>query len=308
MEERWPTPHIYEPGHASSGSRTTCRLTSSPSTWLCPRPPSTTGSRTCRWAASAASPRTTGREPCRRSTAGCARRPTSRARPSTTSSCGVPTFRDFVALYIAEGYKRNRNRVSIANSDPRMVGMATGWLRRLSSRAALLAVQYHADQDLEKLRVFWGLTARVDGRRFDCSGSPTAATSEVARGDLSMGFSRCVSTTPLCERDFRHGSIASAMAGIRTQAESRGVAQPGRALGLGPRGSPVRIRPPRFSEANSHRSDPGSSAGGSRRTSLATSCGGPTALAPYRRTRRRPSLPCWHGAACHARASSAPLA
>jgi hypothetical protein len=29
-----------------------------------------------------------------------------------------PTFRDFVCLYIAEGYKRSRNTVSIANSDP----------------------------------------------------------------------------------------------------------------------------------------------------------------------------------------------
>jgi hypothetical protein len=31
-----------------------------------------------------------------------------------------PTFRDFVALYLAEGYKRDRNRVSIANSDDRV--------------------------------------------------------------------------------------------------------------------------------------------------------------------------------------------
>jgi hypothetical protein len=30
----------------------------------------------------------------------------------------VPTFRDFVVLYIAEGSKRNRNRVVICNSDP----------------------------------------------------------------------------------------------------------------------------------------------------------------------------------------------
>src|SRR5258708_3750112 len=29
-----------------------------------------------------------------------------------------PTFRDFVCLYIGEGSKRSRNRVSLANSDP----------------------------------------------------------------------------------------------------------------------------------------------------------------------------------------------
>lgn len=76
---------------------------------------------------------------------------------------GVPRFRDFVVLYVAEGYKRNRNRVSIGNSDPRMVEMATGWLRRLSSRPLCYSVQHHADQNLEKLRAFWGSRLEIDG-------------------------------------------------------------------------------------------------------------------------------------------------
>jgi hypothetical protein len=76
---------------------------------------------------------------------------------------GVPTFRDFVVLYIVEGYKRNRNRVSIGNSDPRMVEMATGWIRRLSSRPLCYAVQYHPDQDLKRLRAFWGSRLEIDG-------------------------------------------------------------------------------------------------------------------------------------------------
>src|SRR3954447_13935149 len=32
-----------------------------------------------------------------------------------------PTFRDFVCMYIGEGYKRNRNCVAIANSDPSVI-------------------------------------------------------------------------------------------------------------------------------------------------------------------------------------------
>jgi hypothetical protein len=76
---------------------------------------------------------------------------------------GLPTFRDFVVLYIAEGYKRNRNRVSIGNSDPRMVELATGWLRRLSPKPLCYAVQYHADQDLDELRAFWGSRLMIDG-------------------------------------------------------------------------------------------------------------------------------------------------
>jgi transcriptional regulator with XRE-family HTH domain len=68
----------------------------------------------------------------------------------------VPTFRDFVVLYIAEGYKRCRNAVSIANSDARVMALAASWLRRLSMRRMNYAVQYHVDQNLDEIRTFWG--------------------------------------------------------------------------------------------------------------------------------------------------------
>jgi predicted DNA-binding transcriptional regulator AlpA len=67
-----------------------------------------------------------------------------------------PTFRDFVCLYIAEGYKRQRNSVSICNSDPAVMQIATRWIRTLSSKALEASIQYHADQDLNELRAFWG--------------------------------------------------------------------------------------------------------------------------------------------------------
>jgi hypothetical protein len=74
----------------------------------------------------------------------------------------LPTFRDFVVLYIAEGYKRRRNTVAIGNSDPAMVALATGWLRVLSARRQVYSVQVHADQDLVKLREFWAALLGVD--------------------------------------------------------------------------------------------------------------------------------------------------
>ena len=67
-----------------------------------------------------------------------------------------PTFRDFVNLYLAEGYKRDRNCISVANSDPAVVSICDRWLRRLSTAKRDYGVQYHADQDLEELRRFWG--------------------------------------------------------------------------------------------------------------------------------------------------------
>jgi hypothetical protein len=73
-----------------------------------------------------------------------------------------PTFRDFVCLYIGEGHKRNPNRVAIANSDARVVVLATRWLRLLSRNKLQFSVQYHADQDLRKLRAFWASTLGIE--------------------------------------------------------------------------------------------------------------------------------------------------
>jgi hypothetical protein len=75
----------------------------------------------------------------------------------------VPTFREFVALYIAEGYKRCRNVVRIANSDERIIALAAGWLAALSDRPLRCSVQYHADQDLTELRDYWGDVLGIDG-------------------------------------------------------------------------------------------------------------------------------------------------
>jgi transposase-like protein len=70
--------------------------------------------------------------------------------------CQDPLFRDFVTLYIAEGYKRNRNVVAVANSDPAVIRVATRFMRSFSRRKLVFSVQYHADQDLDELRRFWG--------------------------------------------------------------------------------------------------------------------------------------------------------
>lgn len=66
------------------------------------------------------------------------------------------TFRDFVCLYVAEGYKRSRNTVSICNSDPTVARIATRWIRSLTEKAPVFSLQYHADQDVDELCKFWG--------------------------------------------------------------------------------------------------------------------------------------------------------
>jgi AcrR family transcriptional regulator len=73
------------------------------------------------------------------------------------------SFRDFVCLYLAEGYKRNRNCVSVCNSDPAVVKLCDAWLGRLSPKRRVYSLQYHADQDLMELRAFWGGTLAIEG-------------------------------------------------------------------------------------------------------------------------------------------------
>lgn len=66
-----------------------------------------------------------------------------------------PNFREFICMYIGEGYKRSRNSVSICNSDPAVVELGMKWIVRFSRNPVGSSVRYHADQSLLALRTFW---------------------------------------------------------------------------------------------------------------------------------------------------------
>ncbi|MBN8637576.1 MAG: hypothetical protein J0M07_19810 [Anaerolineae bacterium] len=65
------------------------------------------------------------------------------------------TFRDFVVLYMAEGYKRNRNVVSFVNSDPHMVKIANKWIKQFATNKLAYRLQYHTDHDVDELKNYW---------------------------------------------------------------------------------------------------------------------------------------------------------
>jgi hypothetical protein len=77
-----------------------------------------------------------------------------------------PGFRDFVCMYIGEGYKRNRNVVSIANSDPRVIRLGDHWIGRFSKNKVTYSLQYHADQDPDYLILFWSSYLEVEKELF----------------------------------------------------------------------------------------------------------------------------------------------
>jgi excisionase family DNA binding protein len=72
------------------------------------------------------------------------------------------SFRDFVCMYIAEGYKRNRNVASIGNSDEAVLVLATRWIGRLTDKPVSFWIQHHADQDVDELREFWSKALNID--------------------------------------------------------------------------------------------------------------------------------------------------
>jgi len=117
-----------------------------------------------------------------------------------------PTFRDFVCLYIAEGYKRNRNTVSVCNSDLAVIKVADRWMRALARNPMRYSIQYHADQDPSALRRFWGGELDIDR---------TAASSHRGRGAASTGYCQSARTTPCCVRAWRRGWSVSAPLGRR---------------------------------------------------------------------------------------------
>lgn len=78
-----------------------------------------------------------------------------RGRAEFSDLAQDPTFRDFVCMYIGEGYKRNRNRVALGNSDPIVVSLAARWISAFAANKMDYYLQFHADQDPEWLSCFW---------------------------------------------------------------------------------------------------------------------------------------------------------
>ena len=65
-------------------------------------------------------------------------------------------MRDFVVLYAAGGYKRNRNHVSSGSSNPGIVHIAHTCLRQLSHNAHIrYLLQCHVDNDVAELKCCW---------------------------------------------------------------------------------------------------------------------------------------------------------
>ena len=143
-----------------------------------------------------------------------------------------PTFRDFVCMYIGEGYKRNRNVVSLANSDPRVIRLADSMDSPPVPEPVTYSVQYHADQRLDELcpllgRDTWCRSERrsVYQRKSNSSGLQ-ARTWRSTHGVLTVS----------CEDTNLRARLQAWMDRTQEQwldsLDARGVAQPGQSACL----------------------------------------------------------------------------
>jgi|GEM_PF-603552 len=66
-------------------------------------------------------------------------------------------FRDFVNMYLAEGYKKTRHEVSISNSDPAVIVMARHYMLKYANPENTLTyeVQIHDDQNPVQIQAYW---------------------------------------------------------------------------------------------------------------------------------------------------------
>ncbi len=66
--------------------------------------------------------------------------------------------------------------------------LASYWIRRFASNPVWYAVQYHADQEVDELRRFWGDTLGMDPPAIRIQRSPTATRWQAGLGGPSTAF------------------------------------------------------------------------------------------------------------------------
>ncbi|HLE29437.1 MAG TPA: hypothetical protein VI793_15020 [Anaerolineales bacterium] len=75
-------------------------------------------------------------------------------------------LRDFVVLYAAEGFKRDRNRVEICNSNLGVIQIAHHYIKALTRNSHIrYRLQCHVDNDEQTLKQYWAQALGVNAQR-----------------------------------------------------------------------------------------------------------------------------------------------
>jgi len=74
-----------------------------------------------------------------------------------------PLFRDFITIYLCEGYRKQRNSVSVVNSNPKIMLLTHKFIKKYGNlkRKIGYRIHFHADQNEEELKDYWGALLNV---------------------------------------------------------------------------------------------------------------------------------------------------
>lgn len=72
-----------------------------------------------------------------------------------------PLAREFVMLYLTEGYRKSRHVVSVINSDPALVRLALHGIRLVSDKEVFIEVRIYQDHDAKAERSYWAKVLQV---------------------------------------------------------------------------------------------------------------------------------------------------
>jgi hypothetical protein len=73
-------------------------------------------------------------------------------------------FRDFIIIYLTEGYRRCRNSVSVSNSNPNIIKLSYYFIKKFARNKIDLQLQIHVDQNELNVKQYWAnlLSVPVD--------------------------------------------------------------------------------------------------------------------------------------------------
>jgi len=78
-----------------------------------------------------------------------------------TSLMRRATFRDFVVIYLTEGFRRTQHMVSVVNSNAQIVKLSDRWIRELSGKEPTYSLQCHVDNDEMEVKKHWATKLKI---------------------------------------------------------------------------------------------------------------------------------------------------
>jgi len=66
-----------------------------------------------------------------------------------------PLFRDFITIYLTEGFRKGQNQVAVANCNPNIIHVAQKILNMYADRKVEYVVHYYDDHNLQELKDYW---------------------------------------------------------------------------------------------------------------------------------------------------------